>query len=118
MASDAKTERREEARRDGDGPAPRRSVVTAPPPSERVPVDRVEHPEAHAVAVTRPEFTETEQRLLADLFAIVEEHADESAAVIDRERVADAFLFSCEHHADQRRRSGEEFIVHPVGVAN
>ena len=28
-----------------------------------------------------------------------------------------AFVFSCEHHADQRRRSGEEFIVHPVGVA-
>ena len=26
-------------------------------------------------------------------------------------------MFSCEHHADQRRRSGEEFIVHPVGVA-
>ena len=28
-----------------------------------------------------------------------------------------AFTFACEHHADQRRRSGEEFIVHPVGVA-
>ena len=26
-------------------------------------------------------------------------------------------MFACEHHADQRRRSGEEFIVHPVGVA-
>src|SRR6202040_783520 len=24
---------------------------------------------------------------------------------------------SCVHHADQRRRSGEDFIVHPVGVA-
>ena len=28
-----------------------------------------------------------------------------------------AFVFACEHHADQRRRSGEDFIVHPVGVA-
>jgi guanosine-3',5'-bis(diphosphate) 3'-pyrophosphohydrolase len=32
-------------------------------------------------------------------------------------RVIQAFVFACEHHADQRRRSGEEFIVHPVGVA-
>ena len=28
-----------------------------------------------------------------------------------------AFVFACEHHADQRRQSGEDFIVHPVGVA-
>ena len=28
-----------------------------------------------------------------------------------------AFVFACEHHADQRRKSGEDFIVHPVGVA-
>ena len=26
-------------------------------------------------------------------------------------------MFACEHHADQRRVSGEDFIVHPVGVA-
>src|SRR5215210_6103981 len=117
MASDAQTDRREEARRDGDGPAARRPVAAAAPPSERLPVDRVEHREAHAVAVARPGFTDTEQRLLADLFAIVEEHADDSAVEIDRARVEDAFLFACEHHADQRRRSGEDFIVHPVGVA-
>ena len=36
---------------------------------------------------------------------------------IDRARVQDAFVFACEHHAEQRRKSGEEFIVHPVGVA-
>ena len=36
---------------------------------------------------------------------------------VDRDRVVKAFLFSCRHHADQRRKSGEEFIVHPVGVA-
>ena len=32
-------------------------------------------------------------------------------------RVEQAFVFACEHHADQRRQSGEDFIIHPVGVA-
>ncbi|MBO0769231.1 MAG: bifunctional (p)ppGpp synthetase/guanosine-3',5'-bis(diphosphate) 3'-pyrophosphohydrolase [Solirubrobacterales bacterium] len=36
---------------------------------------------------------------------------------IDRDRVADAFRYACTHHADQFRKSGEEFIVHPVSVA-
>jgi GTP diphosphokinase / guanosine-3',5'-bis(diphosphate) 3'-diphosphatase len=36
---------------------------------------------------------------------------------VDRRPVLKAFVFACEHHADQRRQSGEEFIVHPVGVA-
>jgi GTP diphosphokinase / guanosine-3',5'-bis(diphosphate) 3'-diphosphatase len=36
---------------------------------------------------------------------------------IDRNRVEEAFVYACVHHADQRRRSGEEFIIHPVGVA-
>jgi GTP diphosphokinase / guanosine-3',5'-bis(diphosphate) 3'-diphosphatase len=36
---------------------------------------------------------------------------------VDRDPVERAFVFACEHHADQRRKSGEEFIVHPVGVA-
>ncbi len=59
----------------------------------------------------------SERRLLSDLFAIVSEHAADSAVNIDRARVQDAFVFACEHHAEQRRKSGEEFIVHPVGVA-
>src|SRR5271169_5172113 len=59
----------------------------------------------------------SERRLLKDLFAIVSEHASDSAVEIDRARVQDAFVFACEHHADQRRKSGEDFIVHPVGVA-
>jgi len=58
-----------------------------------------------------------ERRLLSDLFAIVSEHAADSAVEIDRDRVQDAFVFACEHHAAQRRKSGEDFIVHPVGVA-
>jgi guanosine-3',5'-bis(diphosphate) 3'-pyrophosphohydrolase len=36
---------------------------------------------------------------------------------VDRDRVEEAFVYSCVHHADQRRRTGEDFIIHPVGVA-
>jgi len=73
-----------------------------------------------AVASGPPErldLNEFERRLLGDLFAIVSEHAEDSAVEIDRDRVRDAFVFACEHHAAQRRKSGEDFIVHPVGVA-
>ena len=67
--------------------------------------------------VQRAELTAVEQRLLSDLFAIVEEHAEQAAMAIDRDRVEEAFVYACEHHADQRRKSGEDFIIHPVGVA-
>jgi guanosine-3',5'-bis(diphosphate) 3'-pyrophosphohydrolase len=81
-----------------------------------VQVDRTDH-EHSAPGGVPLDLTRIERDLLADLFAIVEEHADEVAEPIDRERVVRAFMFSCEHHADQRRQSGEDFIVHPVGVA-
>ena len=61
--------------------------------------------------------SENQGRLLGDLFAVVEEHASDAARAIDRDAVAGAFVFACEHHADQRRKSGEDFINHPVGVA-
>jgi guanosine-3',5'-bis(diphosphate) 3'-pyrophosphohydrolase len=77
-------------------------VPASPPPSAPPP---------------RLDLSEPERRLLADLFAIVSEHASDSAVEIDRTRVQDAFVFACEHHAAQRRKSGEDFIVHPVGVA-
>ena len=70
-----------------------------------------------ATAADAAVLTERERRLLGDLFAIVEEHAEDALVEIDRDGVQAAFVFACEHHADQRRRSGEEFIVHPVGVA-
>jgi len=97
-------------------PAPTREA-SAHAPVRRVPVDRVVHPEDHSPVVDAPNLTETEQRLLGDLFAIVEEHAGDSIVEIDKRRVQDAFVFACEHHADQRRKSGEDFINHPVGVA-
>jgi guanosine-3',5'-bis(diphosphate) 3'-pyrophosphohydrolase len=43
--------------------------------------------------------------------------APPAAELIDRAAVAHAFEFACERHADQLRRSGDEFITHPVGVA-
>jgi GTP diphosphokinase / guanosine-3',5'-bis(diphosphate) 3'-diphosphatase len=67
--------------------------------------------------VRRADLSDAERRLLDDLFAIVSEHAADAVVEIDRDRVEDAFVFACEHHAAQRRRSGEDFITHPVGVA-
>jgi guanosine-3',5'-bis(diphosphate) 3'-pyrophosphohydrolase len=82
----------------------------------RRPVDGLDHSVTPA-PVRRAGLTDTERELLGDLFAIVEEHAAESTLEIDRAKVETAFVYACEHHADQRRKSGEEFIIHPVGVA-
>jgi guanosine-3',5'-bis(diphosphate) 3'-pyrophosphohydrolase len=51
------------------------------------------------------------------VFAIVEEHSAHAPAQIDRARVEEAFVYACVHHADQRRKTGEDFIIHPIGVA-
>jgi GTP pyrophosphokinase len=83
-------------------------ALPAPPAGERRAAER---PPGHL------RLNDAERRLLSDLFAIVSEHAADSAVEIDRGRVEDAFVFACEHHAAQRRKSGEDFIVHPVGVA-
>jgi GTP diphosphokinase / guanosine-3',5'-bis(diphosphate) 3'-diphosphatase len=40
-----------------------------------------------------------------------------AVATIDRAAIERAFDFACERHADQLRYSGDEFITHPVGVA-
>ena len=40
-----------------------------------------------------------------------------AVATIDRAKVEQAFDFALDRHADQRRYSGDEFITHPVGVA-
>ena len=98
-----------------DGQSSGSAGATLIPPS-RLQVDRVEHPGTQAT-IERAELTPIERRLLGDLFAIVEEHADQAAVAIDRDRVEEAFVYACVHHADQRRKSGEDFIIHPVGVA-
>ncbi len=63
------------------------------------------------------QLTEEQCRLLGDLFAVIGEHEDESREPIDRDAVQRGFVFACERHADQMRKSGDEFITHPVGVA-
>src|SRR5436305_1668593 len=77
----------------------------------------VDDAEAGTDSRKKLELTEVEQGLLGDLFAVIEEHDDPKRARIDRDAVERAFVFACERHADQRRKAGEDFIVHPVGVA-
>ena len=61
---------------------------------------------------------DAEQRaLLGDLFAVIEEHSSELVEAIDRDEIERAFAFACESHAGQERKSGEDFITHPLGVA-
>src|SRR5436309_946827 len=79
----------------------------------RRPVDAA--PAATATKSTASQLSEAEQGLLADLSAVIEEHDEKGH--INRDAVEHAFVFACERHADQRRRSGESFIVHPIGVA-
>jgi GTP diphosphokinase / guanosine-3',5'-bis(diphosphate) 3'-diphosphatase len=78
------------------------------------PVDRAPDP---APAGPSDRLATDERVLLGDLFAVVEEHADAAAEPVDRTKVEEAFVFACERHADQRRASGDDFIVHPVSVA-
>src|SRR5919199_1360298 len=51
--------------------------------------------------------------LLEELLADVVEYNPE----VDRELIERAFEFACEAHEGQQRRSGEDFILHPLGVA-
>jgi len=48
---------------------------------------------------------------------VIGEHTAATADGLDREQVQRAFAFACERHADQRRKTGEDFITHPVEVA-
>jgi len=48
---------------------------------------------------------------------VIGEHTANGDDGLDREAIERAFAFACERHADQRRRSGEDFIIHPVEVA-
>ncbi len=97
-----------------NGKAGSESKVKAAAEFDRSPVDQ-----AGVAAPTGPaeRLNGEERRMLGDLFAVVEEHAGETVERIDREVVERAFIFACERHADQRRASGEDFIVHPLGVA-
>ncbi|MBA3300756.1 MAG: bifunctional (p)ppGpp synthetase/guanosine-3',5'-bis(diphosphate) 3'-pyrophosphohydrolase [Thermoleophilaceae bacterium] len=84
------------------------------PAFEREPVDLAP---ASVPAGPADALDEHERELLGDLLAVIGEHADQAVEEVDRALVEHAFVFACERHADQRRRSGEDFITHPVGVA-
>jgi guanosine-3',5'-bis(diphosphate) 3'-pyrophosphohydrolase len=68
------------------------------------------------VSDTAQALTDEDRALLGDLLAVITEHSVDGSRQIDREAVERAFTFACERHADQRRRSGEDFITHPVEV--
>jgi GTP diphosphokinase / guanosine-3',5'-bis(diphosphate) 3'-diphosphatase len=72
---------------------------------------------ADSAAIHRAGLTDDQRMMLGDLFAVFEEHTGEEGRGVDRDLVEKAFVFACDRHADQRRASGEDFIVHPVGVA-
>jgi GTP pyrophosphokinase len=84
---------------------------------ERRPVGLSDTEEHNLLGDAPADLTSLERELLADLYAVVSEHADESSAPVDHSQLLHAFEFACEHHENQRRKSGEDFIVHPVGVA-
>src|SRR4051794_13840914 len=91
-----------------------RYVATVPTRYDRTPVDTAQPAQPAGPSQALDAY---ERELLGDLFAVIEEHAGPGSPRIDRDEVERAFVFACEHHQDQRRRSGEDFITHPIAVA-
>ena len=56
---------------------------------------------------------ERHRPLLDELIATVGEHNPD----VDRDLLEQAFELACEAHEGHKRQSGEDFIVHPAGVA-
>ncbi len=100
----------------------REHIEGAPAPDDRRGHTRVGAPtDSHGLsapvnAVTK-DLTAEERALLGDLFAVIGEHSAPEDNDVDRAQIERAFAFACERHADQRRKSGEDFITHPVEVA-
>jgi GTP pyrophosphokinase len=65
------------------------------------------------VSVVLPAAAESHRELLEELVDDLTAYAPEADVAL----VTDAFAYACEHHAGQLRKSGEEFIYHPWGVA-
>src|SRR3954453_21712100 len=89
-------------------------MATVPTRFDRTPVDQAKpaDPAGPAAALN------TEERgLLRALSPVIEGHAGPATPAIDHAQVGRAFVFACEHHVDQRRGSGEDFITHPIAVA-
>ena len=56
--------------------------------------------------------SERHRELLEELLAEVAEYNPD----VDRDLLERAFVFASEAHEGQQRRSGEDFILHPLGV--
>ena len=67
--------------------------------------------------IERAEVRPATREKFDELLAVIGEHAHEQAEPIDIELVEAAFEFGAHRHSDQVRRTGEDFIVHPVEVA-
>ena len=63
--------------------------------------------------VPRSPEAERHDPLLAELLGRISDYNPKADAALIRA----AFDYSCLHHRGQRRKSGEEFIHHPVAVA-
>jgi GTP diphosphokinase / guanosine-3',5'-bis(diphosphate) 3'-diphosphatase len=63
--------------------------------------------------VATVETGERHEELLDGLLAALAEYSDD----LDRDLIVRAFRFAAAAHEGQQRRSGEPFIMHPVGVA-
>jgi GTP diphosphokinase / guanosine-3',5'-bis(diphosphate) 3'-diphosphatase len=60
------------------------------------------------------EAAERHQDLVDELIADVESYKPD----VDRELITRAFRFAAQAHAGQQRRSGEDFVIHPLGAAS
>jgi guanosine-3',5'-bis(diphosphate) 3'-pyrophosphohydrolase len=78
--------------------------------------DRAQGTAAPINSITK-DLTADERALLGDLSAVIGEYTSGGEDGLDREAIERSFAFACERHADQRRKSGEDFITHPVEVA-
>jgi GTP pyrophosphokinase len=65
------------------------------------------------VPATLPDSAQRHRELLDELIEDVVSYTQEA----DLDLVTEAFAYACAHHDGQRRKSGEEFIYHPWGVA-
>lgn len=56
---------------------------------------------------------ETKDITIQDIIAKRKEHARR----VDQKLIQKAYKYAVEHHGDQRRKSGEPYIIHPINVA-
>ena len=89
------------------------SGVTSTGERPFLPQGCAENPRGYTESVATLETGEKHLELLEALLAELDGYSGE----VDRELIVKAFRFAAAAHEGQQRRSGEPFIMHPVGVA-